>query len=62
MTSSETDRLRSQLSRLEDRFPGYRTEIAGGKPVEVALEIGRAKIETDELPIDRETRIQRRDM
>ncbi|MFE0878489.1 Uma2 family endonuclease [Streptomyces smyrnaeus] len=43
---------------------GYRGRdvVPYGKPVEVALEIGRAKIETDELPIDRETRIQRRDM
>ncbi|RCG20866.1 Uma2 family endonuclease [Streptomyces diacarni] len=30
MTVSETDRLHSQLSRLEDQFPGYRMEIVGG--------------------------------
>ncbi|WP_431982548.1 Uma2 family endonuclease [Streptomyces qinglanensis] len=30
MPISETDRLHSQLSRLEDQFPGFRTEIVGG--------------------------------
>ncbi|MFE3496907.1 Uma2 family endonuclease [Streptomyces sp. NPDC059175] len=30
VTVSETDRLHSQLSRLEDMFPGYRTEIVEG--------------------------------
>jgi Uma2 family endonuclease len=30
VTISETDRLHSQLIRLEDQFPGYRTEIVGG--------------------------------
>ncbi|MFD5427075.1 Uma2 family endonuclease [Streptomyces sp. NPDC127084] len=29
-TVSEIDRLHSQLSRLEDMFPGYRTEIVEG--------------------------------
>ncbi|MFF4313911.1 Uma2 family endonuclease [Streptomyces sp. NPDC001507] len=30
MTISDLDRLHSQLSRLEDMFPGYRTEIVEG--------------------------------
>ncbi|MEE1751855.1 Uma2 family endonuclease [Streptomyces sp. SP18CS02] len=30
MTISESDRLHSQLSRFEDMFPGYRTEIVEG--------------------------------
>ncbi|MEU4132037.1 hypothetical protein [Streptomyces wuyuanensis] len=30
VTVSETGRLHSQLSRLEGRFPGYRTEIVEG--------------------------------
>ncbi|MFD7612035.1 Uma2 family endonuclease [Streptomyces sp. NPDC059828] len=30
VTVSEIDRLHSQLSRLEDMFPGYRTEIVEG--------------------------------
>ncbi|OII61895.1 hypothetical protein BJP40_30105 [Streptomyces sp. CC53] len=30
MTVSEIDRLHSQLSRLEDMFPGYRSEIVEG--------------------------------
>lgn len=30
MTVSESDRLHSQLSRFEDMFPGYRTEIVEG--------------------------------
>lgn len=30
MTISEIDRLHSRLSRLEDMFPGYRTEIVEG--------------------------------
>ncbi|MGW6455434.1 Uma2 family endonuclease [Streptomyces sp. NPDC055078] len=33
MTISEADRLRSQLSRFEDMFPGYRTEIVEGNIV-----------------------------
>ncbi|WP_340559163.1 Uma2 family endonuclease [Streptomyces sp. GSL17-111] len=30
MTISDSERLRSQLSRLEDMFPGYKTEIVEG--------------------------------
>ncbi|WP_374986392.1 hypothetical protein [Streptomyces fradiae] len=30
MTTSQTDHLHSQLSRFEDMFPGYRTEIVEG--------------------------------
>ncbi|MGW2257972.1 Uma2 family endonuclease [Streptomyces sp. NPDC001780] len=33
MTISETERLHSQLSRFEDMFPGYRTEIVEGNIV-----------------------------
>jgi Uma2 family endonuclease len=33
VTISETDRLHSQLSRFEDMFPGYRTEIVEGNVV-----------------------------
>lgn len=33
MTISEIDRLHSQLSRFEDMFPGYRTEIVEGNIV-----------------------------
>ncbi|MCM2393993.1 Uma2 family endonuclease [Streptomyces albipurpureus] len=33
MTVSETDRLHSQLSRFEDLFPGFRTEIVEGNIV-----------------------------
>ncbi|MFJ4875312.1 Uma2 family endonuclease [Streptomyces sp. NPDC088745] len=33
MTISEIDRLHSQLSRFEDQFPGYRTEIVEGNIV-----------------------------
>lgn len=33
MTASESDRLHSQLSRFEDMFPGYRTEMAEGNIV-----------------------------
>ncbi|MFE0421017.1 Uma2 family endonuclease [Streptomyces sp. NPDC058953] len=33
MVTSETDRLHSQLSRFEDMFPGYRTEIVEGNIV-----------------------------
>lgn len=33
MTISESDRLHSQLSRFEDMFPGYRTEIVEGNIV-----------------------------
>ncbi|MFJ8231853.1 Uma2 family endonuclease [Streptomyces sp. NPDC094448] len=33
MMTSETDRLHSQLSRFEDMFPGYRTEIVEGNIV-----------------------------
>ncbi|MFI8854914.1 Uma2 family endonuclease [Streptomyces sp. NPDC053499] len=39
---------------------GYRGRdvIPYGKPVELAMEIGEVRIETDELPVDRETRVQ----
>lgn len=33
MTISESDRLHAQLSRFEDMFPGYRTEIVEGNIV-----------------------------
>ncbi|MGW6689582.1 Uma2 family endonuclease [Streptomyces sp. NPDC054961] len=33
VTVSESDRLHSQLSRFEDMFPGYRTEIVEGNIV-----------------------------
>ncbi|MGW5676679.1 Uma2 family endonuclease [Streptomyces sp. NPDC003860] len=33
MVTSQTDRLHSQLSRFEDMFPGYRTEIVEGNIV-----------------------------
>lgn len=33
MSVTESDRLHSQLSRLEDMFPGYKIEIVGGSIV-----------------------------
>ncbi|WP_267958488.1 hypothetical protein [Streptomyces sp. NRRL F-5135] len=40
MTISETERPHSQLSRFEDMFPGYGTEM------------GRLAFDTSELPVD----------
>ncbi|MEU3189841.1 Uma2 family endonuclease [Streptomyces sp. NPDC006992] len=55
------DPYRAECTTLWHPGPdGYRGRdvIPYGKPVELALEIGEVRIETDELPVDRETRTQ----